>query len=196
MRRTSTCLILAMFMACGGGEPTANDGIASVRMNANAISLFEGQKEQLAASPRDASGIPVASPPMTVWSSGNSAIASVTQSGEVTALANGQTDIFATIGSKRGATRVTVGEPPTSVLVSMPGNSFTPYTSTIKVGGVVRFEFPQTPHNVIFSPKTGAPTDIQSTASTTISKTFNTVGLFPYDCTLHDGMKGEVNVVP
>lgn len=196
MRRTSTSLIFSMLLACGGGEPTASDGIASVRMNANAIALFEGQKEQLAASARDAAGMPVVSAPMTVWSSGNGAIASVTQSGEVTAVSNGQTDIYATIGSKRGATRVTVGEPPVSVLVSMPGNSFTPYTSTIKVGGVVRFEFPQTPHNVIFAPKTGAPSDIQSTANATISKIFNSVGLFPYDCTLHDGMKGEVNVVP
>lgn len=197
MRKMTEVLLFVAVAACGGDGPTSNDGIASVQMNANAITLFEGQTEQLAALARDASGTPVASPPVTTWSSGNNGIATVTQSGVVMAVANGQTDVFATIGSKRGTTRVTVGQPPLSVLVSMPGNSFTPFTSTIKVGGVVRFEFPQTAHNVVFETKAGVPQDIAVPVSNqTITRTFNVVGLFPYDCTIHDGMTGEVNVVP
>jgi len=197
MRRMTGLLLGVLATACGGDGPTTSDGIGSVQMNANAITLFAGQTEQLAAAARDAGGQPVAGAPAATWSSGNNAIATVTQAGVVTAVANGQTDVIATIGSKRGTTRVTVGQPPTSVTVSMPGNSFTPFTSTVKLGGVVRFEFPQTAHNVVFDPKTGAPQDIAVPVSNqTISRTFTVAGLFAYDCTLHDGMQGEVNVVP
>jgi plastocyanin len=196
MKRIVAAAALTLVAACGGSDdPTGGSGVASVKMNANAITLLPGQSDQLAASALDRAGNPT-SGGATTWRSGNTGIATVTQAGVVTGVAVGQTDVTATIDGKVGATRVTVGAPPTAVTVSMPGNSFSPFTSTIKVGGTVTFEFPQTPHNVIFTPRVGAPTDIQVTSNVRIPKTFGVVGLFPYDCTLHDGMKGEVNVVP
>ena len=196
MRRLWRLGVVGVVAACGGSDgPTGGSGVASVRMNANAISLLVGQSDQLAATAVDRSGNQV-SGGTTTWRSGNTAVATVTQSGVVTGVATGQTDVTATVDGKVGTTRVTVGAAPPAVTVVMPGNLFSPFTSTIKVGGTVTFDFPQTIHNVIFTPKAGAPADIQNTSNVRIARTFNTVGLFPYDCTLHDGMKGEVNVVP
>ncbi len=198
MKRVWRLTAVGLVASCGGGSdgPTGGTGVASVRMNANAISLLIGQADQLAASALDRSGNQV-SGGTTTWRSGNTAVATVTQSGVVSGVATGQTDVTATIDGKVGATRVTVGAAPTAVTVLMPGNLFTPFTSTIKVGGTVTFDGgSQTNHNVIFTPKAGAPADIPATLNQRIARTFNTVGLFPYACTLHDGMKGEVNVVP
>jgi plastocyanin len=83
------------------------------------------------------------------------------------------------------------GDGPT---VSMPGFSFSPFTTEISVGGTVLFDFPSEPHNVIFERRSGAPTDIQATTNRTVSRVFQVAGTFPYDCTLHPGMSGQVVV--
>jgi plastocyanin len=79
-------------------------------------------------------------------------------------------------------------------VVSMPGFTFSPFTTTIKVGKGVQFDFPSEAHNVIFEKKTGVPSDIQVVLNTKVTRTFNTVGTFPYDCTIHPGMSGQVIV--
>jgi plastocyanin len=86
-------------------------------------------------------------------------------------------------------------EPPTDApVVSMPGFSFSPFTTTIPSGGSVVFDFPAESHNVIFDRIAGAPQDIQATTSRRVSRMFGTRGTFPYDCTLHPGMSGVVIV--
>lgn len=85
-------------------------------------------------------------------------------------------------------------EPAGAPVVSMPGFSFSPFTTTITVGGSVIFDFPSELHNVIFDRITGAPTDIQATTNRRVTRTFAARGTFPYDCTLHPGMSGQVVV--
>jgi plastocyanin len=79
-------------------------------------------------------------------------------------------------------------------IVSMPGFSFVPFTTEIERGETVTFDFPAEPHNVIFENKTGAPQDIQSTSNRSVTRRFDVIGDFPYDCTLHPGMSGQVIV--
>ncbi len=79
-------------------------------------------------------------------------------------------------------------------VVSMPGFSFVPFTTNIKVGKSVEYDFPSEAHNVIFEKKTGAPTDIQVVINTKVSRTFTIAGTYPYDCTIHPGMSGVVVV--
>lgn len=83
---------------------------------------------------------------------------------------------------------------PTNATVSMPGFSFVPFTTTVRVGSTVIFDFPSEPHNVIFARVSGAPTDILATVNAQVARTFNVAGNFPYDCTIHPGMSGVVLV--
>jgi plastocyanin len=81
-----------------------------------------------------------------------------------------------------------------TAVVSMPGFSFVPFTTTIKVGASVEYDFPAESHNVIFQTVAGAPTDIQQTVNRKVSRRFTVAGTFPYDCTIHPGMSGQVIV--
>lgn len=84
---------------------------------------------------------------------------------------------------------------PGSVDVFTPGNTFSPFSVTIKLGGTVNFNITGTPHNVIFSRTvTGAPADINVVNNVVAARIFGTRGTFPYDCTVHPGMSGQVVV--
>jgi plastocyanin len=85
--------------------------------------------------------------------------------------------------------------PPTSTtaVVSTPGNTFSPPFTTIAAGGAVRFEIRGAAHNVVFS-GAGAPANINVVSNTDVTRTFSSKGTFPYDCTVHPGMSGEVIV--
>ena len=79
-------------------------------------------------------------------------------------------------------------------VVSMPGFSFVPFTTEIQRGETVTFDFPAELHNVIFENRTGAPQDIPATSNRSVTRRFDVIGDFPYDCTLHPGMSGSVVV--
>lgn len=85
---------------------------------------------------------------------------------------------------------------PSSVLVTMPGNVFVPLLVQLARGGTVTWRFGFTPHNVIFGGTPGAPADITITSDRDVARTFPTVGTFRYDCTIHPGMSGVVEVKP
>jgi plastocyanin len=83
--------------------------------------------------------------------------------------------------------------------VYTPGSVFSPFTTTIGVGGTVRFHMQRAPdgdgHNAIFDAGTpGAPADVPVVVDTTVSRRFNTRGTFGYFCTVHPGMVGEIIV--
>ena len=46
-----------------------------------------------------------------------------------------------------------------------------------------------------FQAKTGSPANIPVTTRAMVSRTFSTIGLFPYDCLVHPGMSAQVTVV-
>jgi plastocyanin len=80
-----------------------------------------------------------------------------------------------------------------AAVVSTPGNTFSPPFATIPLGGSVRFEIRGDDHNVIFR-TAGAPANINVVNNADVTRTFNTRGSFPYDCTVHPGMSGEITV--
>jgi plastocyanin len=88
-------------------------------------------------------------------------------------------------------------EPPEGakpVDVFTPGNIFSPFSTVITVGGTVRFNISGDQHNVIFGAVAGAPANVNVVQNVVASRTFNTRGTFPYDCTVHPGMSGQVVV--
>lgn len=86
--------------------------------------------------------------------------------------------------------------PPASASVGASGSSdvFTPREVKVAVGGTVTWTFGARAHNAVFASVSGAPAPIPPTANAQVSRTFNTEGTFPYDCTLHPGMRGSVLV--
>lgn len=168
-------------------------------------SLVIGDQGQGTVSARDANNAAVALGSRTItWSSSNTSIATVSSSGVIAAVGIGSTVIRASVqegGSAvvGNATLNVVANPDAkqNVDVSMPGLTFSPADMVVKVGGTVRFIFPNLAHNVIWRPRlTGSPVDILPVSNTTITQTFTTAGVFPFVCTLHDGMVGTVVVSP
>jgi plastocyanin len=194
--RTALILISTVIVvAACSGDSTGTSGIASVSVTSAITTINVGEASQFTATARDASGSVVPGAPN--WNTSAPAIANVNTSGLVSAFAVGQATISATIGGVTGSLGVNVTPNPAgSAVVFMPGFVFTPFSTTINRGGVVIFDFPAEPHNVIFQNVTGAPADILTTSSRRVSRTFTVAGNFPYDCALHPGMSGVVVVQP
>jgi plastocyanin len=96
-------------------------------------------------------------------------------------------------GGSDGAPPIT--PPGNGAEVFTPGNVFSPFNTTISLGGTVTFVISGNAHNVIFAATpAGAPANINVVSNTSVARTFNTRGTFPYDCTVHPGMSGQVVV--
>jgi plastocyanin len=63
------------------------------------------------------------------------------------------------------------------------------------VGTTVTWGFGPVAHTVVFGDVAGHPPDISTaTANQTVGRTFNTVGTFPYSCSIHPEMQGSISV--
>ena len=191
--------LLALVSSCGGSDtasPTPVEAIASIVVTAPASSLQVGQSVQFSAEARSSTGAKISTGQPT-WAISPASVATISSTGLVTPLTSGNVTVSATIQSVTGTLALPVTNPgiPAQVTVSMPGNSFSPFNVSVRQNGTVRFEFPSNPHNVIFKNNPGVPADIPVTASATVSRVFGTTGVFPYDCTIHPGMSGQVTVV-
>ncbi|MES2524334.1 MAG: Ig-like domain-containing protein [Gemmatimonadota bacterium] len=169
----------------------------------NTIELGGGTQAMVAG--RDAGGGTVALGNRAVsWTSSNPSIATISSQGFATGVGIGNVNLQVTV--QDGATTRTgtvpltvtaVAGAPTNATVEMLPDRFLPYEIVLKQNGSVNFIFPALAHNVIWERvRAGAPTDIAATSSVTVSRTFPTVGVFDYVCTLHTGMIGKIIVTP
>ena len=173
--------------------------LTSVTISAASSSVAVNGTLQFTASPKDQNGNAIAA--TLTWNSSVPANATISNSGLVTGVAVGTTNI--TVSATAGG--VTVGSAPTVVTVTAStfansatvnataGLAFSPSSVDIAVGGIVTWIFAIT-HNVTFSLVTGAPSDIPDTGSGSASATFHIAGTFNYQCTIHPGMTGVVIV--
>ena len=84
--------------------------------------------------------------------------------------------------------------PPGSVHeVFTTGEKFIPPRLEITVRDSVRFNISSS-HNVIFRSVAGAPANIKVVTDSVVVRRFTAMGTFPYDCTVHPGMSGEIVV--
>jgi plastocyanin len=102
--------------------------------------------------------------------------------------------LAAACGGDGGPTTIIPGSPKDTV--STLPEAFIPNLLTVSAGTTVVFAFGGgIPHNVIFNRSAaGAPTDIQIVQDVFVSRTFSARGVFKFDCTVHPGMRGEVDV--
>ena len=188
-------LIALLAAACSSESSGPSVRVASIFISSPQPTIAVGDKVQLSAVALDSVGNTVST--NFDWSTSAVVVAIVSSAGQVTGVTAGDVNVIARAGGATGTLSLSVRATAGLAVVAMPpGDVFTPFQVSIPVGGSVRWEFPQRPHNVIFDKQAGVPADIQSTANAAVARTFNTVGTFPYDCTLHPGMAGEVLVRP
>jgi len=115
--------------AIAGSQPPAP--VASVIVTPGSATVNEGQALQLTATPKDANGNTLVGRSI-IWSSSNTAAATVNGSGRVTGVAAGSATITATSEGKSGTSAITV--------VHMPVASVTvaPASATVPAGGSVQ----------------------------------------------------------
>ncbi len=210
--RLATVGVALVLAGCGdkvtgiNGPPTSGIGVlASIVVDADDRTIQIGQMTQARVTGRDALGGTVAlGATPTTWTTSDATLATITAAGVVTGVGVGTVQLRATVADGAASrvasiALVVTGIPgaPTMVDVVMPGLTFSPFETVVKQGGTVRFVFPALAHNVIWDRRlSGAPADIGIVTSVSINRTFPSVGVFPYTCTLHPGMDGTIIVTP
>ena len=81
--------------------------------------------------------------------------------------------------------------PPSAAAVTVQDNSFNPNSTRLATGGTVTWTWAgSNPHNVTFTSGSNSTTQTGGT----FMRTFATEGTFSYQCTIHSGMTGTVEV--
>jgi plastocyanin len=188
---------------CGGGggdgggttEPAV---FTSLSVTPPAVTVVEKASQNLTVVAHDQNNKAM-SGLTTTFQSNDVSVATVTAAGVVTGVAAGATTITVngTVGTvtKSQTVNVTVSTPgSTASVAATTGNAFDPSSVTITANGTVTWNFAGVAHNVTFN--NGAPQggNIPTTASASVSRTFPNAGTYPYHCTIHSGMSGEVIV--
>ena len=193
--KITAAIATVLVASCGGGDPTEPDNTVATVTVTGASTIAPGATSQLTAIPRNAAGTTLTGLTAT-WSSSANGVATVNGSGLVSAVANGTATITATVGGQPGTRQITVATvtPVAAASVTVAGSAFSPQQVDITVGGTVTWNFSDiVSHNVTFS-AAGSPGNISDQASGSAARTFTTVGTFPYQCTIHNGMTGTVVV--
>ncbi|MBL0171136.1 MAG: Ig-like domain-containing protein [Gemmatimonadaceae bacterium] len=203
-------LVAAVLTSCGGGDspvtPPVVAGVLATVVASTVDSPLEiGQGTQATVVGRDGLGGAVALGSRAVtWSSSGPGIATITNNGIVAGIGVGSVTLTVNVqdgNTVRSATTTLVvtaiADAPLTADVSMAPQLFIPSQTVVKLGGTVRFQFTPIDHNVIWSPRLpGSPSDILVTTNALVSRTFPTVGVYPFDCTVHPGMSGRIIVSP
>lgn len=193
---------LVAFAGCsGGGDGGGTTGptpvFTSLTISPSTPSVAVGGTTTLTATAKDQSNNTM-SGLQTTYTSGNTAIATVTNAGVITGVAVGTAQITATgvIGAVTKTQTVTVTVAvagATANVAATTSNTFDPKNVTITRGGTVTWTF-ATLHDVTFDTQ-GAPGNIAAKSSGSAALTFPNAGTFNYHCTIHGaGMNGTIVV--
>ena len=115
-RRLPASLVLgALLWACGGGGTTDTKVPGAITVTPTAVTLDAvGQTQQVTPVVTDEDGGTIASPSIT-WASDNTAVATVTGRGLISAAGAGTAHVTATAGSVNASVGVTVTQTPTQL---------------------------------------------------------------------------------
>ncbi len=206
-RHFSLVLLSAVLAACGGGggggvvNPPPGQKLGSITVAQSTVTLAAGSTSSIAVTALDETGVAISGASGFTYQSSALAVAEVSASGTILGISAGSAIITVslTLGgvTKTTTSNVTVnGTLPGSanVVANSAGTDFQPGLVVITRGGNVSFSFGVLAHNVTFAATAGAPGNIANSTSVVLQRTFDTVGNFNYQCTLHGGMNGSVFV--
>src|SRR5437868_14226664 len=123
-RAASAAVATAFLLSCGGGgEATApRPVLTTLTVSFPNSTITVGQSANASVSGLDQFGTAIATGTVT-WTSGSSAIASVSASGVVTGVAVGQTEVIANAGSKEARAPVNVIPVPVASVSVIPATA-------------------------------------------------------------------------
>jgi plastocyanin len=193
-------MLAATGNGCGDGGQDPDDLVlTTLEATPGTAALFTVAPENtlsLSVVAKDQNGAVMSSGAATFTSS-DQAVATVSNSGVVTAISAGTAKITTslTVGSvsKTAVSTVTVQVAGNQATVTAPQFSFTPGTVDVEAGGTVTWSIADVHHTVDFT-TAGAPSDIGELRNTSATRTFPTSGSFSYRCTIHPAMTGMVRV--
>jgi len=205
MRALCVSLVAVMVIACGGDGGGTGPGtgttpvFTSLGLTPANPALFQGDQVTLVVTPRDQNNNPISVTGAPTFQSSAMNVATVSTGGVVSAVGAGSSTITASLtanGVTRTATAaVNVTAVTATATVNMgQSNVFIPERVAITRNGTVTWVFPAVVHNVVFTPKPGAPANIGNMSNSSVPRTFGTVDEYPYTCTIHPGMNGTVVV--
>src|SRR5213078_1107518 len=140
-----------------------NVPVATVDVTPPSASVQAGQTVQLTATPRDAGGNPLSGRTVT-WSSSNTAVATVSNSGLVSGVTPGSITISATSEGKSGTSAVTVTNVPVATV------DVTPPSASVQAGQTVQLT--ATPKDANGAPLSGR-TVTWSSSNTSVAAVSN-----------------------
>src|SRR6058998_2908299 len=109
-----------------------NVPVATVEVTPPSASVQAGQTVQLTATPKDANGAPLSGRTVT-WSSSNTSVAAVSNSGLVSGVTPGSATITATSEGKSGTSSVTVTNVPVATVDVSPPSASVPAGQTVQL---------------------------------------------------------------
>jgi plastocyanin len=193
-------MLAATGTGCGDGGPGLDDLVLTTLVvtpgTAALFTVAPANTVPLSVVAKDQNGAVIGSGSASFTSS-NQAVATVSNSGAVTAVSAGTAQITSllTVGSvsKTAVTTVTVQVAGNQASVTAPQFQFIPDTVDVAAGGAVTWSIGTVHHTVHFITE-GAPSDIGELRNASTARTFPTGGTFPYRCTIHTTMTGLVRV--
>src|SRR5213076_3051662 len=158
--------------------------VASVDVTPATASVQAGQTVQLTATPRDAGGNPLSGRTVT-WSSSNTAVATVSNSGLVSGVTPGTATITATSEGKSGTSSITVTPVPVASV------DVTPATASVQAGQTVQLT--ATPRDAGGNPLSGRTVTWSSsnTEVATVSNSGLVSGVTPGSATITATSEGK-----
>jgi plastocyanin len=195
-------LLSVLAAGCGGDggsgpEPRVLTTLELTPATAGLFTVAPGNTVALTVVPKDQDGQVMTGVGPPSYSTSNAAVATVAGDAVVSAVAPGTADISAslTVGSETAAAtmQVTVQQAPATASVTAPSLAYTPKTVDVQAGGEVTWSVGPVGHTVTFTTP-GAPEEIPYLEEQSASRTFPTSGTFNYQCMIHLGMLGTVNV--
>jgi plastocyanin len=198
-------ILSVVLSSCGDSASNgpSDQVLTSVAVSPSTATIFNtapGNTVLLTGTALDQNGATIAGLGTPSFESSNLAVAIVSASGMVTAVAAGSAQITATFEAggheATGTMSVTVQNPPAVALVgvtSPPQMNYSPSIVHLSTGGQVSWTFGAIHHTVTFT-SPGSPADIPELVNAGASRTFPTAGTFNYVCDFHAAMTGTVYV--
>ncbi len=206
MRFSYVAIFALAAIGCGGGggggttSPPAFSSLSVTPVSSTLFTVAPGTTVQLSATPLDQGGRQMAGLGTPTFTSSDENVATVSNTGLVTAVAAGNAQITASLSAAgtthSGTSAITVQAPPATASVhttsstdqyGQAGNfAWDPQSTDIAAGGSVTWTLSSVAHTITFDAVPNAPASAGLTANASVSRTFTAAGTYHYHCTQHN----------